>query len=397
MQLKLGTDVYAARMAAVRERLGERGLDALYLSSPVDIFYVAGCPLSTTERPIALLIPLRGEPVLLIPCLEREHAREVAPHIKELCEYFEYPGLTPPVAVFAERIRRLGLGAARIGIDRPAAGGMGYQGPTLSGYLPQAEFVPAGDLVLGMRLVKSDLEVEYFRESAAWGTKALHALKQAATPGRSEIEVGMEVSCAVTRELLQALGPDYMFVFGFGYGPAFAVFSCGEATAYPHPIDLNRTIKPGDTIICGLGATIGGYNAELERTLFVGEPSPEKRRYFELAREIQEFAITTLRPGRAAADAETEIRRFIAGRGCLDMVRHRTGHGLGLEIHEPPWIDEGERTVLEPGMLVSCEPGLYVPGLCGFRHSDTVLITAAGPEVLTRAAAKDLESMIIHY
>jgi len=397
VKVTLAPAAYRERISRIREELGRRNLEALYLSNPVDIFYAVGGYLVPTERPLALVIPRseKEEPLLLLPGLEVDHAREAIPLIREIETYFDYPGTVPPIQRFGEALARRGYGRRRIGIDQAAAGGMGYLGVDLARLLPEAGFVHAPDIVLGLRLRKSEVEIAFLRDSAAWGRRVLHLLLGAIQPGRLEIEVGMHVSTEATQLLLEAVGPDYLHVLAYGYGPAFAVFTSGPATAFPHPLPYTRRVRKGDGVICGVGATLGGYNAELERTMFVGPPSGQQIHYFELAREIQAYAVRALQPGRRAADAETDIRGFVAKKGCLDLVRHRTGHGIGLDIHEPPWIDEGDPTVLEPGMVVSCEPGLYVPGLGGFRHSDTILIAPDGPLNLTQDAPHDLPSLTI--
>lgn len=397
MRITLEPPVYRQRLGQVRDELGRRGLDALYLSNPVDIFYAVGGYLVPTERPLALVIPRdeKEEPLLLIPGLEKDHAREAVPLIREIETYFDYPGRVPPVQSLGEALARRGYGRRRIGIDQSAAGGMGYIGVDVARFLPEATFVHAPDVVLGLRLRKTQTEIQFLQTSASWGRRVLHMLLGAIQPGRLEIEVGMHVSTEATHLLLEEIGPDYLHVLAYGYGPAFAVFTAGPATAFPHPLPLNRRVRAGDGIICGVGATLGGYNSELERTMFVGPPSPEQAHYFELARDIQAYAAKALQPGRKASDVEADIRGYIQSKGCLDLVRHRTGHGIGLDIHEPPWIDEGDHTVLEPGMVVSCEPGLYVPGLGGFRHSDTVLVTKDGPANLTEDAPHELEALTI--
>ncbi len=397
MRMRLEPEIYRKRVRRVREELARRRLDVLYLSNPVDIFYTVGGFLVPTERPLALVIPQEESEqlLLLLPGLEVDHAREAVPLVEDIQTYFDYPGTTAPIAVFADALRRRGYERRRIGIDQAAAGGMGYIGVDIARHLPEATFVHAPDVVLGLRLRKTPEEIDYLIGSATWGRRVLNMLLGAIQPGRLEIEVGMHVSTEATRLLLEEIGPDYLHVLAYGYGPAFAVFTSGAATAFPHPLPLNRRVNRGDGIICGVGATLGGYNSELERTMFVGRPSERQVHYFELAREIQAYAVKTLQPGRRASDAEDDVRGYIGKQGCLDLVRHRTGHGLGLDIHEPPWIDIGDGTVLEPGMVVSCEPGLYVPGFGGFRHSDTILITADGPANLTEAAPHDIGSLTI--
>lgn len=396
MELPLDPSVYRRRIEAVRARLEERGLDALYLSSPLSIFYVSGCWMAPTERPITLVVPLRREPFLMAPGLETEHAGVVAPFIADVATYFEYPDTVPPLVHMGRWMAARGLAQARIGYDAPATGVMGYRGPALADVLPGAQFVPAGDLIAGLRLVKQPEEIAYFRESARWGVRAQALLQESLRENEFETVLSMEVSMRVSAEMLAALGPAYAWILGFGHGPAFAIFRGGVDTSFPHPLAFARRLQRGDGCVTGCGAKIGGYNTELERTMFFGEPSREQVRYFELMRVLQEQALGFFAPGRTARDVETDVRRLAEEAGVTKLLRHHTGHGIGLEIHEAPFIDLGDETELQPGMLFSCEPGLYVPGLGGFRHSDTVLITAKGCEVLTRAAPKDLASVVVN-
>jgi Xaa-Pro aminopeptidase len=195
--------------------------------------------------------------------------------------------------------------------------------------------------------------------------------------------------------MLDTLGPTYI---GSGRGvqssPASAMCIAGTNTSMPHGMRREGGLRPGDVIITGAGALVGGYHSELERTMIVGEPSAEFRAYFEAMTHIQEVAFAALRPGRTCADAERDISGAIAAMGYADLQRHHTGHGIGLEGHEQPFIDMGDETELRPGMVLSVEPGLYVPGFAGFRHSDTVVITDKGCDALT-FYPRDLDNLIV--
>src|SRR5689334_2799889 len=176
--------------------------------------------------------------------------------------------------------------------------------------------------------------------------------------------------------------------------PVSASFIAGANTALPHGMRRGQGLMRGDAIITGASSDVGGYHSELERTMIVGEPSAEFVKYFEWMLAIQDAGFGAIRPGRTCADVEAEVQREIAGLGLSHLTRHHTGHGMGLEGHEPPFLDLGDQTVLEPGMVFSVEPGLYVPGVAGFRHSDTVIVTNDGVEVATYYP-RDLPSLIV--
>jgi Xaa-Pro aminopeptidase len=157
---------------------------------------------------------------------------------------------------------------------------------------------------------------------------------------------------------------------------------------------MNAIFQPGDVLVTGASATMWGYQAELERTMVVGPASDRQRRFFEHMKAVQEVAFEALRPGSRCSDVDRAVRRYYADHDLTPYWKHHTGHGIGLRYHEGPFLDTGDHTVLQPGMVLTVEPGLYVPGLGGFRHSDTVVITDDGLELLTYYP-RDLESLTI--
>jgi Xaa-Pro aminopeptidase len=168
-----------------------------------------------------------------------------------------------------------------------------------------------------------------------------------------------------------------------GAATVHASFRSGPRTAMPHAMMGNRPIERGDNLVSYCVATVAGYHTELERTMFLGQPTARQQELMEVVHEAQQLALDMLRPGLRCADVEARVHNFLVGRGYEAFIRHHTGHGLGLESHEAPFFDLGDQTVLQPGMVFSVEPGLYVPGLGGFRNSDTVALTETGVEILT--------------
>ncbi|MCW5849490.1 MAG: aminopeptidase P family protein [Anaerolineae bacterium] len=168
----------------------------------------------------------------------------------------------------------------------------------------------------------------------------------------------------------------------------------GLKTALPHPIDDATPLQRGDVLIPWGSGQLGGYHSELERTMILGRPTDAQRTFFGHMLEVQQIALDAIQPGIPCSEVNNKVRAYLRQHDLEPYVRHHSGHGLGMEIHEAPFLDSGDHTLLQPGMAFSCEPGLYVPGLGGFRHSETVVVTQTGREILTNYP-RDLESLTI--
>jgi len=386
MGLKIEESEYRQRIAEVRSRLEERGADCLVLFGAKRIAWLTGYHLLPTERPLALIIGV-DKITAFVPRLELEAA--ACPLIDEVRHYFEYPGDKPPLEALAEF--ELLKGTKCIADSDGYPGIWGYEGPRLS-EIAGAPVEVEPTLVDELWLVKSPAEISLIRESARWGALAHRILQKHVQVGRSEIEVGLRASYEASRELLASC-PEYG---GHSRGglPAHAGLISGERTAFPHAMNRNRKIQKGDILISGAAADIGGYTSELERTMIIGQPTAEQRRYFSIMLEAQQLGIERSGPGVPLAEVDRAVHDFLAEQGMEEFLRHHTGHHLGFMPHEPPFIDRNSPGEMRPGQVFSIEPGIYVPGHGGYRHSDTILITDDGVEVLTDYP-RDLESLII--
>ncbi|NIP67092.1 M24 family metallopeptidase [Candidatus Bathyarchaeota archaeon] len=397
VKIAISEKEYKRRIERVRQELVRRELDALYLTSGTSFLYLTGYSYIVTERPAALIVPVEGELTFLGPHLERDHIPLATTLVKSIKTYLDYPGEDHSLGHFASFLEEMGLGKKRIGIDNPAgaAGRWGYRGPKIEDKLPGAEFVEAKEIVEDLRLIKSEEEIQLIRESAKWANLAQSLLQEYTEPGLWDVDISLMASYEASMIMKKTLGREYR-PCKRGLSPAGAGFrgQVGAMSAIPHAISTRRMIREGDIIITGAGADIGGYSSELERTMIVGEPSDQQRRLFEVMLQAQDTALAAFRPGAKCSDIDRAARKVILEAGYGDLIRHHTGHGLGLDGHEPPWLDVGDDTVLKPGMVLSCEPGIYKPGYAGFRHSDTVLITEAGAEILTYYP-RDLQSLTI--
>lgn len=396
MKLSISESEYKSRVAKVREYLTEQELDALYLVDSTSIFYLTGYSFITTERPAALIIPAEGEITFLGPLLEEDHIPLKTRIIKDMKTYRDYPGKKHPLQYFAEFLKEMNLADRRLGIDviNGAAGKWGYKGPPISKKLPEAEFVDTKDLISNMRLIKSEEEIELIRESAKWTNLAHDLLQEYTDEGLWDVEIALVASHEASIIMKKALGSDYEPMRRSS--PVSVGFrgQIGEMSAIPHSIATKRRIRKGDVVVTGALADVGGYSCELERTMIVGKPTPKQKRYFDIMVKAQEAAFNSFAPGAKCNKIDEVTNKVFKKAGLLHLVKHHTGHGLGLEGHEPPWLDIGNPDPLQTGMVVSCEPGIYETGFAGFRHSDTILITEESSEIITYYP-RDLEELTI--
>lgn len=393
-RLQLSENEFARRRHRLTQRLAEHGLEGLVLFLAHNVSYMSRFGFMTTERPIAYVFtPHRS--VLFVPRLETEHAERMA-LVDRVVTYPEYPDTRHPLQYFADVLRELGLERGALGFDAPAAPKVfGYRGPTLAELLPEARLRDMLDELEHIQMIKSPEELELITVSARWGGRAHELLQQYCRVGVGEVELSMQASFDATREMLETLGDDYT-PMSWEKAGAVATFhgQVGPNSALPHVLTANATLQPGDNLITFADAAVAGYRNELERTLIVGEPSASQEKFFGLMLEAQTIAMNAIAPGATCADVDAEVRAFYIDNDLMPYWRHHTGHGIGRLLHEAPFFDVGDARVLEPGMVMTVEPGLYVPGLGGFRHSDTVVVTDNGVRSIT-TYPRDLESLII--
>ncbi|MCW4014692.1 MAG: Xaa-Pro peptidase family protein [Candidatus Bathyarchaeota archaeon] len=394
-KLRISWNEYGLRLEKLREHMRENEFDAYLITSGVSIFYYSHFYHMVTERPAGLLVEPDGKPVFLGPLLEADHLRLQTPLIGDCYTYLDYPGEKIPMERFKEWLTELGYGKAKIGTDNPAGAGgtMGYTGPKLNELMKEAEFVADGQYLWDVKLIKSDEEIGLIKESAKGGNLAHTSLQEYPRPGLYDMEVRLLATLEATSAMRKTLGTEYQTIKGRAVSAGFRG-QVGWKSAIPHSIDQNRPIKTGDVLVTGAGADIGGYGSELERTMIVGEPTAKMEKMFKVMCRAQEAAAEALKPGNTCADVDKASNKVIKDAGYWSLVKHHTGHGIGLLGHEPPYLDQGNKQVLEPGMVVSLEPGIYELGYAGFRHSDTLAVTEDGCEWITYYP-RDIESLTI--
>jgi Xaa-Pro aminopeptidase len=271
---------------------------------------------------------------------------------------------------------------------------LGYRGPALS-ELTGARYAQITAFVEDLMAIKSEAEIALIRESCKWGNLAHRLLQRYTAPGETETEVSMRASDEATLAMLDTLGALYRAQSWFSSGASAGYRGqIGRNAAIPHALANNIVFREGDVLVTGAGAPMWGYNSELERTMVIGQPSEGQRRMFEHMKAAQETAFGALRPGNRCSDVDRAVRAYYQEHDLMPYWKHHSGHAIGLRYHEGPFLDTGDDTELKPGMVFTVEPGLYAPDLGGFRHSDTVVITGDGMEMLTYYP-RELEALII--
>src|SRR2546422_1019177 len=385
-ELKISTGEHKNRIAKIQNTLRKNRIEALYLTNSTRILYSTGFAHISTERPLAAVIPNEKPPFFMAPHLEYDHIREECPLADEVLTYPDYPGEMHPMRVFAKFLAQKALASSRIATDSAegAAGGYGYRGPSLRDLMGRAKFIDGRDIVDKLRLIKSKQEIRLLRESAKWSEVAHEILLENTHAGLHDSLVAVKSSYDALARMLKKLGQSYVQL-KIALSPVVVGFrgQVGANSAIPHAVYTMNKIRRGDVLVTEAGVEVGGYTSELERTVIVGKPSSRAKRCFEAMLKAQDAALKEFRPGIRCSRIDQAARKSIEDSGLIDAHRHHTGHGIGLDGHEPPWLDPGDRTVMREGMVFSCEPGLYFPGYAGFRHSDTVVITKKGVDFIT--------------
>ena len=387
----IAAEEYNRRRQAVTAGMDAAGLDALCVFYPARVAWLTGFHHIPTERPIALLMGSSGQSSLVVPAVEKEHA-ESSTTVDQVRVYFEYPGAQHPMEAIADVLAEMSARAPRTGADHDGyVPYWGYRGPRLSD-LTGMEPLDAELLVESLRRVKSPAEIECIQLACDWAVRAHHRMQAAIKIGKTEMECYTPPAEETLFEMIREM-PGWR-PKGFNGSGLTAMFVGGRSTAMPHGFVRGHAIQAGEVLVSGAGADIDGYRSELERTMIVGEPTPQQEKAFAAMLALQSRAIEVMAPGVPAGEVELATVQLAEELGVAGNLRHHVGHAIGLEGHEAPFLDRGDDAVLEPGMVFTVEPGVYMAELGGFRHSDTVVITADGRRVMTDYP-RDLGSLII--
>ena len=384
---------FEARCQRLLGEIRDRGFSGVVLFDSYYILYYSGFAFIPTERPIAYLLNAAGESALFVPRLEVEHAQANS-GVGRVDHYVEYPYNPHPMEVLRKVLGEMGI-TGRYAADQDGYPWIfGYRGPGLSELTGDKPVRIAG-WVEDQMLIKSPAELALIRESVKWGHLAHVLLQRYTRVGVSETEASQHASTEAHRALLDTIGPLYRSLSQYEEGASAGYRGqIGRNAAIPHSLANNLIFQAGDVLVTGANAPVWGYNSELERTLIVGPANDQQKRMFEHMLALQQTAFDSLRPGVSCSDVDRAVRAYFETHELMPFWKHHTGHAIGLRYHEGPFLDIGDDTVIRPGMVFTVEPGLYAPELGGFRHSDTVVITEEGLEILTYYP-RDLDSLTI--
>jgi Xaa-Pro dipeptidase len=363
--------------AARRARLLEHAPRGFVLFDDKYIQYLTGFNFLATERPVAVIGAADGELVAFVPEFEVERTEEEA-SFDRVESYPEYPGTEHPMVILARLLD------GPVAADQDGYPGiLGYSGPALSEVTGAPVDILSTAIEQMMRR-KSPAEVELIRESARWCAHAHRLLQEYSRPGTTEADASLRAGKEATLAMLATLGERFGAQQGSSDGATAGYRGqIGRRSSWAHAVAHNIEFQAGDMLVSETSAPIWGYNAELERGMVIGEPTDEQKRLFAHTVAAQEVAFDALRPGVTCADVDNAVLDYFHAHDLMPLWRQHVGHAIGLRNHEAPFLDTGDHTRVEEGMVFTIEPGVYVAGLGGFRHSDTVVVTSDGIEILT--------------
>jgi Xaa-Pro aminopeptidase len=349
------------RLARTQQELARQGVDLLLVGPSSDLRYLLGLDAHVSERLNLLVLPREGDAAYVVPTLE---APQLA-GLRDLLDLHVWEETQEPAETVAAVAGNVAGKTVAVADQLWSVFLLRLQGT-----MPGARWVPGGPVLRPLRMVKDGREIELMQEVARRTDDAWEAFIARPLAGQTERQ-----ALARLLELTQGRG--------LGYG--FGLCASGPASASPHHHTGDRPIQPGDAVVFDWGGTLEGYNSDVTRTVHVGEPSEEFVRVYEAVRDANQAALDAVRPGATCEEIDLAGRAVIEDRGYGAGFIHRLGHGLGLDVHEEPYLVAGNATPLASGMIFSDEPGVYLEGRFGVRIEDAVLCTDDGGERLNNA------------
>jgi len=357
MSGRFTSDVYARRVSAAAVGAAAAGLAGLVITPGYDLRYLIGSRAQTFERLTALVVPSAGEPTVVLPRMELAALRESA------------------VADLDLTVRDWVDGDDPYRLVADALGG-GTVATAVTDSMPALHLLPLADVLgvvpvlgtavmAGLRMVKDLAEIDALRTAGAAIDRVHARVPQFLVPGRTEAEVATDITEAIVAE---------------GHSEAaFVIVGSGPHGADPHHECSDRVLQTGDIVVVDIGGPVEpGYNSDSTRTYSLGEPAPKIAEQYAVLQRAQAAAVASVRPGVTAEQVDAAARDVLADAGLAEYFVHRTGHGIGLSVHEEPYIVAGNDLPLAEGMAFSIEPGIYLPGQWGARIEDIVIVTADG-------------------
>jgi Xaa-Pro dipeptidase len=370
--LPIGVDERLKRIDKAQRLMREKGIDALWLDISSSLTYFTGLKMRRTERAHGAILPAKGEIVYLSPAFEVEKLLTMTSFGHKVAAWEEDED---PTALVIDTVRATGARSGTIAVDE-ATPFFTFDGLRKAGN--SFSFVNAVDITAACRMIKSEHEIALMQTAKNITLEAHKAAARLLREGITTTEVQAFIAAAHRK-----LGSDGEVGFN---GVLF-----GEATAYPHGVPYPQTLKDGDMVLIDTGAPVDGYLSDITRSYVFGEPSQRQRDVWNIEKAAQAAGFAAAKPGNRCEDIDIAARGVINGAGfgpgyATPGLPHRTGHGIGLDVHEWPYLVKGDRTVLAPGMTFSNEPTICIYGEFGIRLEDHMLITETGARWFTEPA-----------
>jgi Xaa-Pro dipeptidase len=369
------------RIKRIEEALSESNLDLIILSKPENAYWLSIFQAIIYTRPVVVAVQKGGDLIQLVPYLELEHAKKKS-WIKDIRTYSSKED-------FSKLLKKLAGKAKIVGLDLEGTPYRVYE--EIKHIVGAKNVRDVSDLLAGARMLKGKDELERIELAAEITDLGMETIIQCLGERLSEIEVANEAESVMKRELARKLAKSGIYPW---MNWSVAALLSGPRSFYPHGMMSGRKVRKGDICVATLDIAVEGYRAENERTLLIGNPSGPVSKAFDTMVKAQVEAIKSIKPGALADAPDIRASKVISNRGFSKYIKHRTGHGIGLEIHEKPSLAVGDGTSLRQNMTLCVEPGIYIPNVGGFRHSDTVLVTSEGAKPLTKTP-KYLGSLVL--
>lgn len=362
----IGVEEHARRVERAQARMRELGLAALWLDGTTNLAWMTGLKHGQSERPVGALLPASGPLTYLSPAFEVERIRTMLLLPGEVRGWEEDED---PYALFAEMLREADVAGGAVALDDMARV---FVAEGMRAALPNHRFVASGPVTSHLRERKTEHEVALLRQAMGMTLEIQAACARALQPG------------VTTTEVMEFLGAAHRRA-GFDGPPWFGIVLFGEPTAYPHGVPYAQTLQEGDVVLVDVGAPLHGYTSDITRSYVFGTPTPRQREIWDLTKRAQAAGFAAARPGAPCSGIDDACRGVVVAAGMgpgykVPGLPHRTGHGIGMDGHEPVNLVHGETTPLAAGMCFSNEPGLYLPGKFGVRLEDCFHMTAQGPQ-----------------
>jgi len=359
------SSLYKERAEKLVEVLTRKGIDGFIFCVSVNMYYFTGLYDFQSERLMVLFVPSEGDPVFLVPYLHYEQI--CATTWLKIENIYSWSDEEDPFEKLASIIKEKKLSNSKIAIDDTFRGDFLL---ALQENLPQVKFVSGGKLIGILRRVKSNYEKDIMMYLGNIHDKVLKKAISAIQVGVSELKIAH-----IFIDAFEELG-----AICAGLIP---IVASGPNSAQPLYRATEKLFADGESVVIEFDGIWKYYRSDMTRTVFVGNPPEEYLKVYNIVRKAQEIGVQSVKPGRTCEEIDQIVRKVIEDEGYGQYFIHRTGHGIGLEVHEEPYIIEGNKLVLEPGMTFSIEPGIYIPGKYGVRIEDCVIVTEKGSESFT--------------